>query len=271
MTNHDQSHDRDEPLSEPSAAVDALSAKQAQEAEESGPPAGPRKIASIMSHPDDAEFICGGTLARWAEEGNEVVIVLITSGDKGSDDPEMTPEKLAATREAEQLAAARELGVSDVIFLRQTDGYLVPTLDLRRELVRVVRQLRPDVVICQDPTVHWADASYINHPDHRAAGEAVLAAIFPAARNRMYFPELLAEGLEPHAVREVYLAGAQTPDVAVDVTAQMPKKIAALKAHASQVGEFEFEPMIWEWARESAKEFPDHGEYTESFRYFKLE
>ena len=269
MTEHDQ--DRDDPQSEPSAAVDAFSAKQAAEAEESVVPAGPKKIASIMAHPDDAEFICGATLARWAEEGNDVVIVLITSGDKGSDDPEMTHEKLAATREAEQLAAAKVLGVSDVIFLRKTDGYLVPTLELRRDLVRVVREVKPDVVICQDPTVHWADTSYINHPDHRAAGEAVLAAIFPAARNRMYFPELLAEGLEPHTVREIYMAGAQTPDVAIDVTAHMPKKISALKAHASQVGEFEFEQMIWDWAKESAKEFPDHGEYAETFRYFKLE
>lgn len=269
MTDHEQ--DRDEPRSEPSAAVDARSAQQAVEAEGSTIPAGPKKIASIMAHPDDAEFICGATLARWAEEGNEVVIVLITSGDKGSDDPDMTHEKLAATREAEQLAAAKVLGVSDVVFLRKTDGYLVPTLELRRDLVRVVRQIKPDVVICQDPTVHWADASYINHPDHRAAGEAVLAAIFPAARNRMYFPELLAEGLEPHTVREIYMAGAQTPDVAIDVTAQMPKKIAALKAHASQVGEFEFEHMIWDWAKESAKEFPDHGEHAETFRYFKLD
>lgn len=269
MTDHDQ--DRDDPQSEPSAAVDAMSARQAVEAEESGVPARPKKIASIMAHPDDAEFICGATLARWAEEGNEVVIVLITSGDKGSDDPDVTPEMLAATREAEQLAAAKELGVSDVIFLRKTDGYLVPTLELRRELVRVVREVKPDVVICQDPTVHWADTSYINHPDHRAAGEAVLAAIFPAARNPKYFPELLAEGLQPHTVREIYLGGAQTPDVAIDVSAHMPKKISALKAHASQVGEFEFEQMIWDWAKESAKEFPDHGEYAESFRYFKLD
>lgn len=269
MTDHEMN--RDDPISEPSAAVDARAVQAAQEAEATPAPTGPKKIASIMSHPDDAEFICGGTLAKWAEEGNEVVIVLITSGDKGSDDPEMTPERLAATREREQLAAARELGVSDVVFLRKTDGYLVPTLDLRRDLVRVIRQVKPDVVVCQDPTVHWADASYINHPDHRAAGEAVMAAIFPAARNRMYFPELLEEGLEPYKVQEVYVAGAQNADTAIDITAQMPKKIAALKQHACQVGDFEFEPMIWEWAKDTASKFPEHGEYAESFRYFKLD
>lgn len=258
--------------SEPSAAVDAEAMQIAQEAADtSDDRQGPKKIAVIMAHPDDAEFICGGTVARWAEEGNEIVYVLLTSGDKGSDDPEMTPEKLVATRESEQIAAATLLGAKDVHFLKQPDAYLEPNLELRKKLVRVIRQLKPDVVICQDPTVRWADKSYINHPDHRAAGEATLAAIFPSARDRMTFPELLEEGLEPHKVGEVYLAGALEPDVAVDVTAQMGKKVDSLRAHASQVGGFEFEPMIWGWAKETAEKHPGHGEYAESFRYFKLD
>ncbi len=265
-------HDHDVAQSEPSAAVDAEAVHVAMEAADtSDDPTGPKKIAVIMAHPDDAEFICAGTVARWSEEGNEVVYVLLTSGDKGSDDPEMTAEKLVATREAEQLAAATILGVSDVTFLKYPDAYLEPSLELRKALVRVIRRLKPDVVICQDPTVRWADQSYINHPDHRAAGEATLAAIFPSARDRLTFPELLEEGLEPHRVREVYLAGAHEPDVAIDITAQMEKKLDSLRAHASQVGDFAFEPMIREWAKETADRHPGNGEYAESFRYFKLD
>ena len=169
----------------------------------------------VVAHPDDSEFSSAGTVARLKDAGKRVVLIQVTSGDKGSDDPEMTPQRLAATREAEQREAARILGASDVIFMRCPDGELEPNLELRREIVRIIRRLKPDVVVCQDPTVRWVDTQYINHPDHRAAGEATLAAVFPAARDRMNFPELLAEGLEPHKVREIYLAGAQTPDVAL--------------------------------------------------------
>lgn len=258
--------------SEPSAAVDAEAVHVALDAADtSDEPTGPRKIAVIMAHPDDAEFICAGTVARWAEEGNEVVYVLLTSGDKGSDDLEMTPERLVATREAEQLAAAKILGVKDVTFLKYPDAYLEPNLEMRKTLTRHIRRLKPDVVICQDPTVRWADQRYINHPDHRAAGEATLAAIFPSARDRLTFPDLLEEGLEPHRVREVYLAGAHEPDTAIDITAQMEKKLDSLRAHASQVGDFEFEPMIREWAKETAEKHEGSGEYAESFRYFKLD
>ena len=204
-------------------------------------------------------------------KGNEVVYVLLTSGDKGSDDPEMTSEMLVATREAEQLEAARILGVKDVTFLKYPDAYLEPNLELRKALVRVIRRLKPDVVVCQDPTVRWADSQYINHPDHRAAGEATLAAIFPSARDRLTFPDLLAEGLEPHKVREIYLAGAQTPDVAIDISEQMEKKLASLRAHASQLGDWDFEPMIREWAKGTAAEHPGNGEYVESFKHFKLD
>jgi LmbE family N-acetylglucosaminyl deacetylase len=258
--------------SEPSAAVDAEAVQIAREAADtSDDPTGPKKIAVIMAHPDDAEFICAGTVARWAEEGHEVVYVLLTSGDKGSDDPEMTSDRLVATREAEQREAARILGVKDVTFLKYPDAYLEPNLELRKTLTRVIRRLQPDVVVCQDPTVRWANSQYINHPDHRAAGEATLAAVFPSARDRLTFPELLAEGLEPHKVREVYLAGAHEPDVAIDISAQMDKKLASLRAHASQVGDWEFEPMIREWAKETAAQHPGNGEYVESFKYFKLD
>jgi LmbE family N-acetylglucosaminyl deacetylase len=269
---HDHGHDHDVAPSEPSAAIDAEAVQAAREAADtSDEPTGPKTIAVVMAHPDDAEFICAGTVARWADEGHEVVYVLLTSGDKGSDDPEMTSERLVATREAEQLDAARILGVKDVIFMKYPDAELEPNLELRRELVRIIRRLKPDVVVCQDPTVRWVDTQYINHPDHRAAGEATLAAVFPAARDRLTFPELLAEGLEPHKVREIYLAGAQTPDVAIDITAQMDRKLDSLRAHASQLGDWDFEPMIREWASDTAREHPGNGEYVESFKYFKLD
>src|SRR4051794_1646402 len=250
-------HDDELEPSEGSAAVDAQSLEAAVDAADtSDEPQGPKKIAVIMAHPDDAEFSCAGTIARWADEGNEVVYVLLTSGDKGSDDPEMTPEKLVATREAEQREAAHILGAQDVTFLKYPDGYLEPNLELRRDIVRQIRRLKPDVVICQDPTVRWFASEYINHPDHRAAGEATLAAIFPAARDRLTFPELLDEGLAPHRVREVYLAGAQTPDVTIDITNFIDLKIESLRAHTSQVGDFDFEPMVREWGKRSAEENP---------------
>jgi LmbE family N-acetylglucosaminyl deacetylase len=268
----DTDTDRDDATSEPTAATDAEAIKTAQDAADSSDERpGPKKIAVIMAHPDDAEFICAGSVARWTAEGNEVVYVLLTSGDKGSDDPEMTPDRLVATREREQREAARILGVRDVIFLKYPDAYLEPNLDLRREMVRMVRKLKPDVVVCQDPTVRWSDQSYINHPDHRAAGEATLAAVYPAARDRLTFPELLAEGLEPHRVREVYLAGAQTPDMAIDITAYIDRKLESLRAHVSQLGDWEFEDMMRGWARETAEQHPGHGEYAESFKYFKID
>jgi LmbE family N-acetylglucosaminyl deacetylase len=264
--------DRDAAASEPSAAIDAEAVQVARDAADtSDEPSGPKKIAVVVAHPDDAEFICAGTIARWVDEGHEVVYVLLTSGDKGSADPEMTPQKLAATREAEQREAARILGARDVIFMRYPDGELEPNLELRREIVRIIRRLKPDVVVCQDPTVRWVDTQYINHPDHRAAGEATLAAVFPAARDRMNFPELLAEGLEPHKVREIYLAGALTPDVAIDVTAYMERKLESLRAHVSQIGDWDPEPMVREWAMETAKRHPGSGDYVESFKYFKLD
>jgi LmbE family N-acetylglucosaminyl deacetylase len=264
--------DSDAAPSEPSAAIDAEAVQMARDAADtSDEPTGPKKIAVIVAHPDDAEFVCAGTIARWVDEGHEVVYVLLTSGDKGSDDPEMTPERLAATREAEQREAARILGARDVIFMRRPDGELEPNLELRREIVRVIRRLKPDVVVCQDPTVRWVDTQYINHPDHRAAGEATLAAVFPAARDRMNFPELLAEGLEPHKVREIYLAGAQTPDVAIDITEYLERKLESLRAHVSQIGDWDPEPMVREWAKETAEQHPGNGDYVESFKYFKLD
>jgi LmbE family N-acetylglucosaminyl deacetylase len=183
----------------------------------------------------------------------------------------MTNEELIATREREQRAAADILGVHDVVFMRQPDGMLVADLALRKAIVRVVRTIKPDVVITQDPTTWYVGREYINHPDHRAAGQATLEAIFPAARNHRYFPELLEEGLEPHRVNEVYVANPREPDTWIDITAYMDVKIAALRAHVSQMGDWDPDEPVRTWNREDGKRHEPPVEYAEDFRYFNLE
>lgn len=234
----------------------------------------PSRVLMIQAHPDDAEFSCAGTIARWTAAGAEVHYCSITSGDKGSDDPEMDGVRLANTREAEQREAARILGVASVTFLGYQDAMLVADLNLRRDLVRVIRRIRPDALVCQDPTMRLAGQGYVNHPDHIAAGEASLAAVFPSARDRMTFPELLTEGLEPHTVPHIYIYGAREPDCWIDTTASIDTKIRALKAHASQIKDWDPTEMMREWSRESAKAWPDKpesaGEFAEAFKYMNI-
>ncbi|MBX6341099.1 MAG: PIG-L family deacetylase [Thermomicrobiaceae bacterium] len=238
----------------------------------------PRRAMVVMAHPDDAEFICAGTVARWAANGCEIVYVLGTSGDKGSADPSMTPEQLIETREREQLEAARILGVKEVEFLRFPDAELLPNLELRLAITRMIRKHRPDALICQDPTQRWSGQSYIQHPDHLAMGEATLAAVFPSARDRLTFPQLIAEGLEPHKTAEVYLAGSDDADVFIDITDYFATKVEALKAHASQIGgDWEPEEMMRLWAQDTAAEARRRGfpgaesmRLAEAFKYFRL-
>jgi LmbE family N-acetylglucosaminyl deacetylase len=239
--------------------------------------AAPRRVLVAVAHPDDAEFGCAGSVARWAAEGQHITYVLGTSGDKGSDDLTMTSEQLIATREAEQRAACDVLGVQEVVFLRLLDAMLVPDLEMRKLLTRVIRQHKPDAVVCMDPTARWEGSGYIQHPDHLAMGEATLAAIFPAARDRLTFPELLAEGLEPHKVTEVYImASHEKCDHFVDIGAYLETKFAALGAHASQMGDWDFRPMLTRWARDVAadarqKSFPgsDDWDFAEGFKYIR--
>jgi len=235
----------------------------------------PKRVLVIQAHPDDVEFSSAGTVAKWANEGAEITYLSLTSGDKGSDDPEMTGERLAAMREIEQQAACDILGVKELRFLRYKDATLVADLDLRLAITRVMRQVKPDIVMTFDPAMRYVGQEYINHPDHIATGEASLAAVFPSVRDRMTFPELLAEGLEPHKVPEVYLYATPNPDVWIDITATMEVKLLALKAHASQVTNWDPSDMIRDWARESAAANPNKdgstGEYAESFKYFKLD
>ena len=194
------------------------------------------RILVVVAHPDDAEFGCAGSVARWVADGAEVHYCLFTSGNAGSDDPSMTPERLAAVREAEQRAAARVLGVKSVAFLHYPDGDLEDTRDARRDVIREIRRVRPDRVVCQSPFPSFNP--YSGHRDHRHAGRLTLDAVYPYARDRMHFPELLAEGFEPHKVRGVYVMGHDEPDIVVDITATMDRKLEALRCHASQLRDF---------------------------------
>lgn len=231
------------------------------------------RVLVVMAHPDDAEFGCGGTIAKWAAAGKEINYVLCTSGDKGSNDPNVSPLQLARTRRAEQLNAARALGARDVVFLSYEDGVLRNTLDLRRDIVREIRRFRPDAVICQDPTMRFGGNRYLNHPDHRAAGDACLDAVYPSARDPHVFPELLLEGFEPHKVREVFMSTMQNADVWVDISECFDRKLEGLREHKSQVGE-RFDQMVErvrERSRQTARLFNLPFELGEGYRYFKLE
>lgn len=232
----------------------------------------PRIAMVIVAHPDDAEFGCAGSVAAWAREGWDVYFVICTDASGGGSD-EATDvgsdarRQMTDIRKAEQRESARILGLRDVIFLDQPDGTLQPTIDLRRELVRLMRTYRPTRVLCQSPDRTWKPTYAIgrHHPDHLAAGAATMAALYPASQNPWDFPELLAEGLQPHKVRELYVMGAPEINHAVDISATIDLKIAALAAHDSQLGPRmkELEQRLRQWAAETGK--PYEMEFAEVF------
>ncbi len=200
------------------------------------PLAEPIKILAIVAHHDDIEFGMAGSLAKWIEEGADVSYVIITDGGAGSNEPGIVRAELAETRKTEQIEAARAIGVEDVRFLGYEDGTLQPTLALRKQLTRIIRELKPDRVVCQDPTTVFVGDGYINHPDHRAAGEAAIYATFPSSETRPIFTDLLDDGYEPHKVKELYLTLSTQPTHYVDITPTLEKKMDTLRAHASQLG-----------------------------------
>jgi LmbE family N-acetylglucosaminyl deacetylase len=208
---------------------------------------------SVHAHPDDQEFTVAGTIAKWARAGSQIATVCLTSGEAGSNrstPSDMTPERLKKIREEEQRAACRVLGIEKVVFLGYADGVLEPTIALRRDLTRVIRRHRPDAVVCGDPTVRFYGTRYMNHPDHRAAADVTLDAVFPSAETRFIFPELLDEGLGPHHVREVWLFGSERAETFVDIAGTLDIKIAALREHRSQMGDWDPSAMIRGWARQ---------------------
>lgn len=213
----------------------------------------PERALFIFAHPDDIEFGTAGTAAKWAKHGCEVTYVVLTDGNIGSHDDGMTAEKLAEIRRREQTAAAETAGVARCLFMGEPDGRLQPTLALRKELVRLIRQHKPNVVVCGDPQFFYSDG-YINHPDHRNAGQVALEAVFPSSDSPLIFPELLAEGYEPHKVNYVYISfGRREANTYIDISETIDTKIAALRQHASQLKDWDPTERIKEWAAETGK------------------
>jgi len=224
----------------------------------------------VVAHADDAEWGCAGTVAKWCAEGWEVVYVLCTDGSKGSEDPEMTSGRLVEIRKQEQLDAGKVLGLKDIVFLGYEDSMLEPTLELRRDIAREIRRHRPDVLICMNPVRSVDGEGYLGHPDHFASGEAALSAVFPSSRDRLTFPELLREGLEPHKVKEVWMMfHGDTADKFVDVSAYMDTAVDALKAHQTQVSEEDAEVDMRQWRNSTGKKVG--FEFAEAFKVFQLE
>jgi LmbE family N-acetylglucosaminyl deacetylase len=212
---------------------------------------------SIQAHPDDQEFTIAGTLARWVQHGCQVISVIVTSGDAGSNESSRGADYkpiLAHLREDEQIAANLVLGIRETAFLHYPDGELQATLGLRKDLTRLIRQYKPDLVVTGDPTRVFHGSDYVNHPDHRAAAEAAIYAAFPSAGTRLIFTDLLDEGYAPHNVKKLYLHGAEKPDVWVDTIETLDLKIAALKKHSSQLGDWDPTEMMREWAADTGKE-----------------
>ena len=228
----------------------------------------PESAMVIVAHPDDIEFSCAGTIARWVKAGARVCYVLCTSGDVGIDTPGMTRQKATGIREAEARAAAEVAGVEEIVFLREPDGLLAATLELRKKLVREIRRFQPEVIITGDPTRVWSGENYINHPDHRAASLAAVEAAFPAAGQPQLFEELEQEGLKAHKIRKVYITVWDEADVFVNIDETIDIKIEALRSHVSQMGEWDPEPSIREWAAQRAK--GKEMAYAESYRVITL-
>ena len=231
----------------------------------------PRRAMSIYAHPDDQEFSIGGTLAKWSGAGSEIISVVITSGDSGSNDPSKDgshKKELAELREQEQLAANGVLGVKETIFLRYADGELEPTIALRKDLTRLIRQYKPDTVLTGNPEAWFYGDEYVNHPDHRAAAQAACTAVFPSAGTRLMFTDLLEAGYEPHEVRRLYIHGTDKVNTWVDITGTLELKIKALQQHASQVNVDEVEKWMREWAADEAK--GQEMKYAEAYKVMIL-
>jgi LmbE family N-acetylglucosaminyl deacetylase len=213
------------------------------------------RVLVVAAHPDDVDFGWAGTVAGWTDAGIEVIYCIVTDGDAGGSDPSVSRAEMVTLRHAEQTAAAKQVGVHDLRFLGYPDGRVEATLGLRKDLSRVIRQVRPDRLVCPSPERNYLRLG-VSHPDHRAVGSAALDAVYPDARNQFAFPELLAdEGLEPWKVREVWIGGGPAPNHYVDITETFPRKVAALRAHVSQTGQMEdLEGMLRAWLSRAASQ-----------------
>ena len=197
------------------------------------------RILVIVAHPDDVDFGVAGTIAQWTDAGIDVRYCIVTNGDAGGSDPSISRADMGRLRQAEQTAAAKQVGVTELTFLGYPDGRVEATLELRKDLSRVIRMVRPDRVVCPSAERNYTRIG-TSHPDHRAVGSAALDAVYPDSRNQFAFPELLAEEkLEPWTVREVWISASPEPSRYVDITDTFPRKAAALRAHASQIADFD--------------------------------
>lgn len=224
----------------------------------------------VFAHPDDAEFGTAGTVAIWTKAEAQVVYVCVTDGSAGSNEPGAIREELTEIRKAEQEAACDVLGVEECVFLGYRDGMVEATVDLRRDITRVVRRARPDVFVAPDPTRFWdEERTYVNHPDHRAVGQACMAVVNPDASTRPQFPELLEEGLEPFEIPNLWIPTYdRDADTFIDITETIETKIQALRCHKSQIRDW----PVDEWIRERARKRGEARglDYAETFRTFKL-
>ena len=228
----------------------------------------PRCALAVAAHPDDLEFSCAGTLARWARQGTKVVYLICTSGEAGFDRPDLSREERIAIREAEQRAAAEVLGVNQVVFLREPDGLLQPNLELRRKIVREIRRFQPEAVVCWDPAVLWISDSMVNHPDHRAAAQATVDAVFPSAGLLYLHEDFLAEGLKPWKPDRLVIVRFDGGDTFMDIEETIELKIAAMKKHKSQIKEWDPEPFIRKVAERQGR--AEGMKYAEAFKIIQL-
>jgi LmbE family N-acetylglucosaminyl deacetylase len=215
----------------------------------------PERVLVVVAHPDDVDFGAAGSVATWVAAGTKVAYCIVTDGSAGTVDPTIDLSRLAEIRQHEQRAAARAVGVDEVVFLGYPDGQLEPTREVRRDLSRVIREVRPDRVLTQSPERNY-ERIRASHPDHLAAGEATLRAVYPDARNPYAHPELLQAGFEPFEVPEVWLMAAPRSDRAVDITEVFDKKLAALASHRSQIADVEaLAVFVRGWAASTAARF----------------
>jgi len=222
-------------------------------------------IMVVTPHPDDAEYGVAGTVARWTKEGKRVIYVVCTNGDKGSSDPNMTGEKIAKVRKKEQMAAADVLGVSEVIFLGHPDQGLEDTPQFRKQIVRLIRQYRPRLIVTADPY-----RRYIWHRDHRIAGQVVLDAVFPYARDHLAYPDLIEEGLQPYKVREMLFWAAEDINYRSDITDTFDLKIAALRCHKSQVKQLDV-PNPEGWLRQRCRDIAKDEDFELGEAFHRIE
>ena len=229
----------------------------------------PERVLVVAAHPDDIEFGAAGTVARWVGEGAHVRYLIVTRGDKGSDDPTADVDAIADLREEEQRAAAAEIGVERVDFMGEPDGQVEATLRLREMITRAIRAFQPEIVMTHDPTVLFVSNEWVNHPDHRAVGQVTVDAVFPTARDPLNFREHLDEGLQPWKVAELYLWSTNEANQLVDIGATLDLKVAALGRHASQFRSFD---EIARWVRRRSEELGDRAGYraAEGFRRVTL-